>query len=627
MKRSTKIFILACAGLIINSQFSITNTASAQADSNVYNERVLVTSRYKPVIGEIHKLNVAPGITDTVATMPKTFDYSISSRRLTSLYLPSRIKAARIIGEPATKLYNNYLKLGMGNYWSPLAEVYYNSTRSKDYNYGFRATHHSSWGTIGKAAEPDSLPSPTHYGQAPFSFTDAAIFGKWITKKNIQLSGDFNYQNDFNRYYGFSDSTLDAVMAVPRDSINRSDYAMGYNLFSLDLGLKTLNTDVGALGYEANLGVADLLASYSQNEFNINFDGNIHYGFTLAKQYKGIAYLHLTYNGFASKFDPVVLPLGADSLLNAAMMTRKDSTGESALTRRNYLNLYKANPYIDFLFQGFQIHAGATVVLDAYNHPNGGRVHVYPDATVSKTLFRDMLFLSLTGTGNMDANTWNTLRLVNPYIAPCSEVRATGHYDLIANARLSLSKKLNFGLTGAYSIIDNDLSFTLSPNYTLNNVFVPIYDSITRIKVGANLQFINDEMMQMEVRGNYYIYRNRRTQVVGGETQELPLFYRPDFDAAIAATANYNNKVIGRLEFQLLGRMPYATTLADDGTQGLLYLPLRYGLNLEVEYRHNKALSFFLKADNLLFQRYFYWENYPSYRGLFIGGLTYTIPN
>ena len=627
MKRTTKIFILACTSIVINSQLPFTNGLHAQTDSNAYNERVLVTSRYKPVIGEVHKLNVAPGITDTVTTLPKTFDYSISSRRLTSLYLPSRIKAARIIGEPTTRLYNNYLKVGMGNYWSPMAEVYYNSTRSKDYNYGFRATHHSSWGTVGKAAEPDSLPSPTHYGQAPFAFTDVALFGKWITKKNIQLSGDFNYQNDFNRYYGFNDSTLNAVMNIPRDSVKLSDYAIGYNLFDLNLGLKTLNTDVGALGYEANINVADLMASYSQNEFNLNFDGNIHYGFTLAKQYKGIAYLHISYRGFATHFDPTALPLGADSLLMAKITTRDDSTGKSDLTKRNYLNLYKANPYIDFLFQGFQVHAGADVVLDAYNLSNGGKVHVYPDATVSTTLFHDMLFVSLAGMGDMDANTWNSLRMVNPYIAPCSEVRATSHYDFIANARLSLSKKLNFGVMGAYSIIDNDLSFEPSPNYTLHNVYSPVYDSITRIKVGANLQFVNDEMLQVEVRGNYYHYRNRRTQIVGDEKQELPLFYRPDFDAAIAATTNYNNKIIGRLEFQLLGKMPYATTLNDDGSLGLLYLPLRHGLNMEIEYRHNKALSFFLKADNLLFQRYFYWENYPSYRGLFIAGMTYTIPN
>ena len=619
MNNSRRILIIATA-IILNCQLSIVNSASAQSDSNVYNERVVVTSRYKPVIGEVHKLNVAPAITDTVTTMTKTFDYAIDSRRLTSLYIPSRIKAARIIGEPATRLYNNYLKLGFGNYWSPLAELYYNSTRNKDYNYGIRATHHSSWGTIGKPGDNSStgtpgIPSPTHYGQAPFSFTDVALFGKMITKKNLQLSADLGYQNDFNRYYGFNDSTLDAVLAVPRDSISRSDYKMGYNLLTLDLGLKTLNTDVGALGYEANINVADLIASYNQNEFNLNFDGNIHYGFTLAKQYKGVAYLHLAYSGYASSFAPLSLPLGIDT------------TGLSGTHCSNYLNLYKANPYIDFLFQGFQIHAGTTIALDAYNLPNGGKVHVYPDATISKTFLHDIVHVALISTGNMDANSWNTIRTVNPYIAPNAEVRATSHYDFMAKGRLSLSKKLNFGVTGGYSIIDNDLSFRLDNRYTLGNVFTPVYDSLTRIKVGADFQFINDEMLQVELRGNYYIYHNRSTEKVGDKTMERPFYYRAPFDASVLFTTNYHDKIIGHLEFQLLGKTPYDSFVDIEGNRVYECLPMRYGLNLEVEYRHNKALSFFLKADNLLFQRYFYWQNYPSYRGLFIAGLTYTIPN
>ena len=71
--------------------------------------------------------------------------------------------------------------------------------------------------------------------------------------------------------------------------------------------------------------------------------------------------------------------------------------------------------------------------------------------------------------------------------------------------------------------------------------------------------------------------------------------------------------------------MPYATLNQGTGNDSTLYLPMRLGLNLEVEYRHNKAFSFFFKFDNLLFQRYFYWENYPSYRGLCLLGLTYTI--
>ena len=220
----------------------------------------------------------------------------------------------------------------------------------------------------------------------------------------------------------------------------------------------------------------------------------------------------------------------------------------------------------------------------------------------------------------------NKLRLVNPYIMPNSQVRATSHYDFGGNIRLNLSKKIDFNVYGYYSYLNDDLSFMLNNQYALENVFTPVYDSLTRVKVGGSFVFLNDEMLRLELKGNYYLYKNQRTQRVGEELVELPLYYRPDFDAALAATVNYNDKVMGRIEFQTLGKMPYATVKDQTGADSTLSLPMRFGLNLEVEYRHNKALSFFLKFDNLLFQRYFYWQNYPSYRGLCLVGLTYTIP-
>ncbi len=592
----------------------------AQADSNVYNERVVVTSRYKPVVEESQKVNVAPTITDTVATMPKDLTYDITTRRLTSLYQPSRIKAARIIGEPATRLYSNYLKLGFGNYWSPLAEFYYNSLRSHDRTFGVRATHRSSWGTIGHHV--DTVYSPNHYGQAPFSYTDITAFGKYITRNHLQLSADVGYQNDFTRYYGFSDSTLHAVLALPRDSITRSSYRMAYNTASVNLGVKTLNTDVNALGYEANVGVTDLFATYGQNEFNINVDGNIHYGFTIAQQYKAIAYLHLTYDGYANSFNPYELPLGHDSLLTASLADT--ANGRCALSESKYRRLYNVNPYFDFLFSGFQIHAGAVVALDGYNIPEI-EPRIYPDVAVSKSFFHDLVNVTLSARGNIEAQSWNRLRLVNPYIMPNSTVRATSHYDFGANIRLNLSKKIDFNLYGFYSYLNDDLSFKLNEQYTLHNVFIPVYDSITRVKVGGSFVFINDEMLRLELKGNYYLYKNQKTYIRNGESVEYPLYYRPDFDAALAATVNYNDKVIGRAEFQTLGRMPYTTVKDAADADSTLFLPMRLGLNLEVEYRHNKALSFFLKFDNLLFQRYFYWQNYPSYRGLCLVGLTYTL--
>lgn len=620
MKYNNILTIFSVAGMMLAGFAS-----HAQSDSNVYNERVVVESRYRPEVEESQKINVAPTITDTAATMPKSLTYDVATKRLTSLYEPSRIKAARIIGEPATKLYNNYFKLGMGNYLSPLAEVYFNSLRSPDKTYGIRATHRSSWGSIGKPC--DSVPSPTHYGQAPFSFSDITLFGKLVTKNNIQLSADLGYQNDYNRYYGFNDSTLFAVTGLLRDSLYKSAFKAAYNLVSLNAGIKSLNTDVNALGYQADINVADLIATYGQNELNLNFDGNVHYGFNLTNTNKAIAYLHLVYNGFFNDYNPTSLPFGSSSLLDAALLNVDDSTGRSVLASHAYLSLYKANPYIDFIFSGFQIHAGATVALDAYNAPEGGIVHVYPDVTVSKSFLKEFINLSLEALGNVDANSWNQIRLVNPYVAPGSLTRATSHYDFAAKARFNFSKKLDFTIYGMYSSLDDDLSFRLDENYKLHNVFTPVYDSLSRIKVGGNIVFVNDEMLRLEAKGNYYICKNKKSLVQNGERVELPLYYRPDFDASLSATVNYNGKIFGRIECQVLGKTPYATVAAPDGSDSTLFLPMRYGLNLEVEYRHNKALSFFLKADNLLFLRYFYWENYPSYRGLFILGLTYTIPN
>jgi hypothetical protein len=267
------------------------------------------------------------------------------------------------------------------------------------------------------------------------------------------------------------------------------------------------------------------------------------------------------------------------------------------------------------------------VALDGFNVLKSGKVHVYPDAVVSKSFFNNLLNVSLVAMGNIDANSWNSIRMVNPYILPGSDIRATSHYDWGAKVRLNLSKKIDFNLYGYYSSMDDDLSFELNDHYTLKNVFSPVYDSLTRIKLGGNFVFLNDEMLRLEVKGNYYIYKNKSTDLRGDTWVQKPLYYRPDFDAAVSATVNYNNKVIGRVEFQAMGRMPYATTQAADGADSTLYLPWRYGLNAEVEYRHNKALSFFVKMDNLLFQRYYYWQNYPSYRALFLAGLTYTIPN
>ena len=139
---------------------------------------------------------------------------------------------------------------------------------------------------------------------------------------------------------------------------------------------------------------------------------------------------------------------------------------------------------------------------------------------------------------------------------------------------------------------------------SLNNVFRPLYLDNNRLSIGGTVAFVNDEMITLRAGGHYYNY-----------TVLMP--YRPDWDALVSAKVNYHDKWLFYLEGNLLGQM------RGDNAE---VLPMRYGIAAEVEYRHNRALSFFLRMDNLAFQRYYYWANYSSQRGLFLVGLTYTLP-
>ena len=186
-----------------------TTVLYAQND-DAYNASVVVKGSYRPVIEQAQKLNFPAEITDTLGRMQHDFRYSIEPTRIKALYEPSRIKAARIVGEPATKLYNNYLRLGFGNYWTPLADLYWSSTRDKKKTYGVRFNHLSSW---------DRLPG---YGSNHFGNTAVTLFGKYIIGEKLQLSSDLGYEHDHNLYYGFHDSTLSKVFpAYTRDSISQ----------------------------------------------------------------------------------------------------------------------------------------------------------------------------------------------------------------------------------------------------------------------------------------------------------------------------------------------------------------------------------------------------------------------
>ena len=154
--------VLLCIGMFLVAP---TATLFAQNDSSTYHESVIVVGDYNPVLdGVTEKVNVAPAVNDNVAAdLQPQFRYSITPRRITSVTAASGLKAAKVVASP-TRLYNNYLRLGLGHDFgnfadsNPLMDLYYMSTRHDDYAYGVRLYHQTDVTTFGK--EDKTTPSP-----------------------------------------------------------------------------------------------------------------------------------------------------------------------------------------------------------------------------------------------------------------------------------------------------------------------------------------------------------------------------------------------------------------------------------------------------------------------------------
>ena len=607
-----KVWQTALVGLLLTVG-GTTVAAQQTPDSSVYNESVIVVGDFNPVLEQSFKLNVAPQIVDTALSLQHTFQYGITPRRLRSIFQPTRIKAAKIIGEPTSRLYNNYFRLGFGNNWSTLLDGYYNSTRDQRLTYGVGLHHRSSWGTVG-IYKDDIAPQADYWGPAPFSESALSLFGKYILKGGIQVSSALDYSHDYNLYYGFSDSLLYARRSETRENLTRRSYASSYHKLQWQTGIKSLNTDVKRLGYEANVGLGNLWGRYGMGELHASADGKVHYGLPAFEQHRILAYLQLHWDGFLQRRTAVdtstSLPLGFTGA----------TWGD---TSRYARNIFTINPYIDFLLGGFKFHAGARLTADGYSDADSAQWYLLPDVVMSKSFLNEAFNLSAGITGNVEPQSWDAIRMVNAYVMPAPEVRASRHYDFYARARFNFSKRLQLNVAADYSLRRNELGFQLCPDYALDNVFRSTFSpDFNRIRIGGSLAFESDEQLSAELGGNYYSYEGYKT---GGNKSYLA--YRPTAEGFLTLHANFSGKVLVHLQGVVVGRM--ASEYHPDA-YGMLTesdtLPLRAGFNMEVEYVHNRALSFFLKVDNLLAQRYFLWANYPSHRLTALVGLTYTIP-
>lgn len=525
---------------------------------------VRVVKPYSPTFSGANKIELLPSLTEEIEFDLPDISYELYPKLYGSEFRVVPIKAARMVQMPLERLYKSQLVLGMGNYLTPLAEITINQLRSRKGTFGMNLKHHSM---NGKLKLENDLKTPAGFNENEFN-----VYGSRFLKKSVF---DYTAGAAYNAYVHYGvEPDLDTVLT-------REDAVHPYFTAEGALGLHSMHADSFHFNYDASLEYYYFAHQFDQSEhgasLSFDFDKRLRV-IDLAGEVGG------EFLGHYPSWDTVV---------------------GNQLTF--WLNPHVAKGTEEWRFTaGFNFYGSIT---DGLFTP-----HFYPRASFRFHLVEEVIVPYFGVDGYLETNSYRSTVEENPYVLPTLSLRPTNH-KLIAYFGLKgrFSDALAYNLKGSYSIIDDAYFYVNDNSSPLLNQFTVVYDDVTLARLHGELTFRPSDSWKVFLKGNYYSY-------VTMINEDQP-WNKPSFDISLQARYNMGEKIIVDAGIYSIGSRyfeNYDPALEEK-------LPLTFDANLGVEYRYSSMLSFWARLNNLAAQKYYLYNNYPSYRFRVMLGFSYAL--
>ncbi len=491
-------------------------------------------------------------------------------------FLP--VPASEIQAKPATKewnvpkldLYPGWVRVGYGNFLSPLIEGRYLSTQSADLQYATKF-HHQSFGK-GPVSwmEEESKESHTELAGDVSYFLDES-----------ELYSSLNLKRDAYTFYG-----RDLGFVIPPDWDFASPYLAQNKQLHGDfkLGIRDLDK-VGRIGYAGEVVLAGFRDSYAVREQELGFVGEGE--FRPSKEIT--ASLGLSY------FTTATEDLGYD--LN-----------------RNYFSL---RPEGQYTFGDFKFRAG--VILVSENDSVAERkpgIRLFP---VLKTTYQvsEKLQVNAAISGDVQRNTYRSFVQENPFLGPSDQLLNTvTKLSFAAGVEGIVSDKLVYR-AGIDLRRQSNLHFFVN-SYADTARFELVYDQeATVFQFNSNVELSLNEKYTLTTQFDFFHY-NLSNQQVAWHRPTWILQLNNRYSPFKKLNLQANLQVMGGLQARGFGVIETKPVRAE-----VVKLPALVDLQLKIDYAVNPRLSIFAEGNNLLNRSNSRWMNYPV-RGIQgVGGLSF----
>lgn len=563
--------------VLIKMFFLILVTAAfqgfGQVDENMKQE-VEVIREYTPTISDAIKLNELPVIQDSVKT-EASFLYQIESKQIPVDFQTEPVKPAKMNDEPLSKLYNSHVRVGFGNYLTPMAELYISNLRSKKFTWSAILKHQSSYGTI-----INDINKKVYTGYADNS---VRVSGKkFINKKS--LYGNLNYTDNSCYFYGYNtdDPAFENLYTGKRDLI-RQQFAR----VSADGGIRSFHTD--------------------KNHISYDISGKYLYFYDLFNKAESSGLVTANLSQYYNKE-----LLGVDF---SAGLTQKNFNDTNSV-------IVKLNPWVNRVTNIWEVRVGLAMFADVYHDDH---YYFFPDVSLQYAVVEKYLIPYTGFTGFAEENPYGKLSNENPFIRPGTDTRSTIHKKvLFGGIKGSVSSNTFYHIRATFSEMEHTYFFVNDTtknehNQRPGNMFVLTTTDATRLTLYGEISVKASEKLNFHVKGNYYYFDNM--------PHEKKAWHIPEFDITFSTVYNLQDKIILSVDIFGIGdRFAKIYEYSPTGiiTENEKKLAPVVDANLHAEYRYNKKLSGFLHLNNIANQKYYRW-NYYRMQGLnFLAGLSYS---
>ncbi|WP_276373387.1 hypothetical protein [Chryseolinea sp. H1M3-3] len=420
---------------------------------------------------------------------PITYDFQ--SFNFQAPQINPQIRPLKLKQENPSNVYGGFVRVGYGNYVSPLLEAYYNTRRDKNKLVGAHLYHTSS-----DKGPVDDRNSGT--GSSGLS-----VFGRSFTK-GISLSGNAGFENRTTHFYGYPEGT-----EVEASSIKQS-----YNLLKIAGALS--NAKNSDFSYKLGAGVSHLTDKYDAKETEFDVE-------------------------FSSAYE-----ISEDSKINLKgdyfFINRKDENVE-----KKARSLFVVSPSFAFVpVEDLKVSVGFIAAFEN-DTINSKSVHVYPDIKAAYPISPSVeAFASLSG--GMEKVSLQTLSYENIWLAPNVPIF---HTNKTIDFNVGLKAKLGNKITAHSGLaVANLKNWYYFVNTTADQAkFTTVYDGgsgTKRANLYGALSFVQSEVAKFMLRADLYRYSTARI----GEP-----WHRPTYKVTANAFYNLYEKFLFNVDIIAQGGM------------------------------------------------------------------------